>query len=184
MINGLLLSSHAQAPGALKTEAHPPLTVSTCTTKGGCTPATKSVVIDSNWRWTHEDGKPQNCYTSNKCASHRAVAPRRGSRLRPPPRRWDKTLCSDVATCSKNCVIEGADAEYENTYGVTASGKDLKLNFVTQGPSSKNIGSRTYLLDVPPTAARTALSPPLSLPLHLSWVPIPTRRRRRTRTTT
>merc|ERR1712048_922800 len=32
-------------------------------------------------------------------------------------------------------------------YGVHASGSSLKLDFVTQGPYSKNVGSRTYLLD-------------------------------------
>ena len=119
----------AQKPGALKKESHPKLSVAACTTKGGCTDQQKMVTIDSNWRWTHEDGVAKNCYTGNK---------------------WDDTLCpaNDPDTCTKNCVIEGADAEYESTYGVTAQGADLRLNFVTQGPSSKNIGSRTYLMNV------------------------------------
>ena len=92
---------------------------------------------------------------------------------------WDPTLCPDAATCAKNCALEGADEEYENTYGIRASGAELKLGFVTQarrssssrnssaqfsgaratlssrslsssraqGAYSKNIGSRTYLLD-------------------------------------
>merc|ERR1712048_1470041 len=47
----------------------------------------------------------------------------------------------------QNCVIEGADEEYTNTYGVKASSDTLRLDFVTQGPYSKNVGSRTYLLD-------------------------------------
>merc|ERR1711894_773537 len=34
-----------------------------------------------------------------------------------------------------------------NTYGVDASGSSLKLQFVTQGPYSRNVGSRLYLLD-------------------------------------
>merc|ERR1712190_535359 len=41
----------------------------------------------------------------------------------------------------------GADEEYTNTYGVHAEGSDLTLKFVTQGPYSKNIGSRVFLLE-------------------------------------
>lgn len=33
------------------------------------------------------------------------------------------------------------------TYGITTSGNQLTLKFVTQGPYSKNIGSRVYLMD-------------------------------------
>merc|ERR1711862_982638 len=57
--------------------------------------------------------------------------------------KWD---CADVETCTSECVVEGADQEYTNTYGVQASGSKLQLGFVTQGPYSKNIGSRTYLM--------------------------------------
>jgi len=70
-------------------------------------------------------GETTNCYTGNK---------------------WDSSLCPDAKTCTENCVIEGADQEYTNTYGVHASGSKLQLDFVTQGPYSKNIGSRTYLM--------------------------------------
>jgi cellulose 1,4-beta-cellobiosidase len=86
----------------------------------------KAVTIDSNWRWTHSTEGATNCYTGNT---------------------WDPTLCPDAATCSANCAIEGAGEEYENTYGVHASGGDLQLSFVTQGPYSTNIGSRVYLLE-------------------------------------
>merc|ERR1712166_741821 len=41
----------------------------------------------------------------------------------------------------------GADKEYSGTYGVKASGNSLELGFITQGPYSKNIGSRTYLME-------------------------------------
>ena len=60
---------------------------------------------------------------------------------------WDPTLCPDVETCAKNCVLEGADAEYTDTYGVKAVGEALDLGFVTKGPYSKNVGSRTFLLE-------------------------------------
>ena len=55
--------------------------------------------------------------------------------------RW---LHSKSGSCTQNCVLEGA--EYAGTYGVYAVENSLQLNSVTQGPYSKNIGSRTYLM--------------------------------------
>merc|ERR1712187_896990 len=94
----------------------------------GCKTKHTSVVIDSNWRWTHVKGETTNCYTGNV---------------------WDPDLCPDAATCSKNCEIEGADKEYNNTYGVSSSadGNSLSLKFVTEGPYTTNIGSRLYMLN-------------------------------------
>lgn len=40
---------------------------------------------------------------------------------------------------------------YSGTYGIQASGNSLKLKFVTQGPYSTNVGSRTYLMDTDST---------------------------------
>ena len=70
----------------------------------------------------------QNCYTGNM---------------------WDQSLCPDAETCTQNCALDGVDQNtWRNTYGVTVSnGNELELKFVTQGPYSKNIGSRTFLLD-------------------------------------
>jgi len=113
----------AQQQGTQTSEVAPSLSYSECTSSG-CESKSGSVVIDSNWRWIHKTGTTTNCYTGNK---------------------WDATICPDAATCSKNCVVEGAGAEYENTYGVKASGSKLQLDFVTNGQYSKNIGSRTYL---------------------------------------
>merc|ERR1712070_46522 len=59
---------------------------------------------------------------------------------------WDTSVCPDAATCTQNCVIEGADAEYTSTYGVHTSGSELQLDFVTEGEYSQNVGSRTYLM--------------------------------------
>jgi len=111
----------AQKAGTLTKENHPALSWSTCT-ESGCESKQGMVTIDSNWRWTHKAGETTNCYTGNK---------------------WD---CADVETCTSECVVEGADQEYTNTYGVQSSGNKLELGFVTQGPYSKNIGSRTYLM--------------------------------------
>jgi len=119
-------STAAQNVGHQKQEKHPHLTIQHCTKSGGCKDEHKSVVIDANWRWTHQNGNTNNCYTGNE---------------------WDKTHCPDGKTCAENCAIDGADEEYEGTYGVKASGHELKLSFVTQGPYSKNIGSRLFLME-------------------------------------
>jgi cellulose 1,4-beta-cellobiosidase len=80
-------------------------------------------VLDANWRWLHTTSGSTNCYTGNT---------------------WDKSICPDPVTCAKNCALDGAD--YQGTYGITASGNALTLKFVTHGPYSTNIGSRVYLL--------------------------------------
>jgi len=99
-----------------------------CTLNGGCQQARGGIVLDSNWRWTHKVNDYRNCYTGN---------------------RWDGSLCPDARTCTQNCALDGVDyATWDNTYGVhVRNGNQLELNFVTQGPYSKNIGSRNYLLD-------------------------------------
>nr|BAF57313.1 putative glycosyl hydrolase family7 [uncultured symbiotic protist of Reticulitermes speratus] len=80
------------------------------------------IVIDSNWRWLHDSGTT-NCYDGNT---------------------WSSDLCPDPEKCSQNCYLEGAD--YSGTYGISASGSQLTLGFVTKGSYSTNIGSRVYLL--------------------------------------
>jgi len=113
---------YGQQVGTQTAERHPPLTVQDCTTGGSCTSKQNSIVLDSNWRWTHTTTGTTNCYTGNE---------------------WDKTLCPDPVTCATNCALDGAD--YTGTYGITASGAELTIKFVTHGPYSTNIGSRVYL---------------------------------------
>jgi cellulose 1,4-beta-cellobiosidase len=110
-----------QQIGTNMAESHPSLTWQKCT-GSGCTNVNGKVVLDANWRWTHNVGGFTNCYTGNT---------------------WDSTLCPDGATCAKNCALDGAD--YQGTYGVSASGSALTLKFVTTS-SQKNIGSRLYLM--------------------------------------
>ncbi|KAJ7670245.1 cellulose 1,4-beta-cellobiosidase precursor [Mycena rosella] len=62
------------------TKTHPVLTSQTCTAGGTCTTAQTSVVLDSNWRWTHQTTSTTNCYTGNT---------------------WNAAL--------SNCAIDGAD---------------------------------------------------------------------------
>ena len=117
-------AAFGQQAGHNKPEVHPPLIIQSCTKSGGCQTESKSVVVGANWRWTHSMSGYQNCYTGNT---------------------WDSSLCPDGVTCAQNCALDGAD--YQGTYGVSTSGSSIKLNFVTHGPYSTNIGSRLYLLD-------------------------------------
>ena len=44
--------------------------------------------------------------------------------------------------------LDGIDTvDWTGTYGVSSTGKEISLQFVTNGPYSTNIGSRMYLLD-------------------------------------
>lgn len=131
IFSGFVLS---QQIGTQAPENHPKIEYSTCTVSGGCTGKNGEVVIDANWRWLHSTQGTQNCYTGNS---------------------WDKNLCPDVETCSKNCAIDGAD--YSGTYGITSNGNKLRLNFVTHGSYGDNIGSRTYLMENESTYATFGL---------------------------
>jgi len=112
-----------QQVGTQTAESHPSMAWQTCAAGGSCTSKAGKVVIDANWRWVHGTSSTTNCYTGNT---------------------WDATLCPDDATCATNCALDGAD--YPGTYGITASGSQMKLQFVTKGSYGSNIGSRTYLM--------------------------------------
>lgn len=86
-------SSFAQQPGTQTPEKHPALQWSQCSSSG-CQPTQGSVVLDSNWRWTHNVGGYTNCYKGTE---------------------WDSDYCPDPVTCAKGCALDGAD--YINTYG-------------------------------------------------------------------
>eukprot|EP01087_Luapelamoeba_hula_P023285 TRINITY_DN852_c0_g1_i1.p1 TRINITY_DN852_c0_g1~~TRINITY_DN852_c0_g1_i1.p1 ORF type:complete len:476 (+),score=68.86 TRINITY_DN852_c0_g1_i1:52-1428(+) len=118
---------NGQGAGHLTPENHPAMSVSFCT-KSGCSAQQRSVTLDSNWRWLHANSGATNCYTGNT---------------------WDTSLCPDPVTCSKSCVLDGAD--YSGTYGINTGGNSLSLKFVTHGPYSVNIGSRVYLMSSDPT---------------------------------
>ncbi|KAI9734310.1 MAG: hypothetical protein M1834_002414 [Cirrosporium novae-zelandiae] len=119
---GLLAKARAQQVGTYTTETHPTLNIQKCTTSGGCSTVSGSVVIDANWRWLHSTSGYTNCYTGNT---------------------WNDDLCPDPVTCAENCALDGAS--YSSTYGITSTGTALTLKFVTKS-STTNIGSRLYLL--------------------------------------
>ncbi|KAI0800563.1 cellobiohydrolaseI [Fomes fomentarius] len=118
-----LATAYGQQVGTLTAENHPRMSIQTCTSANNCQTEQRSIVLDANWRWLHSTSGSNNCYTGNT---------------------WDTSICSDPVACAQNCAVDGAD--YTGTYGITTSGNQLTLKFVTQGPYSKNIGSRVYLL--------------------------------------
>ncbi|GAQ03432.1 probable 1,4-beta-D-glucan cellobiohydrolase A [Aspergillus lentulus] len=119
LFSALAVAANAQQVGTQKPETHPPLTWQKCTAAGSCTQQSGSVVIDANWRWLHSTKDTTNCYTGNT---------------------WNTDLCPDNESCAQNCALDGAD--YAGTYGITTSGSELKLSFVT----GANVGSRLYLM--------------------------------------
>eukprot|EP00428_Durinskia_dybowskii_P030861 CAMPEP_0170231312 /NCGR_PEP_ID=MMETSP0116_2-20130129/15389_1 /TAXON_ID=400756 /ORGANISM="Durinskia baltica, Strain CSIRO CS-38" /LENGTH=474 /DNA_ID=CAMNT_0010482081 /DNA_START=43 /DNA_END=1467 /DNA_ORIENTATION=+ len=115
-----------QQVGSQRPEEHPDLWLQVdCKAGAVCKWERSAVVLDANWRWVHKDGR--NCYMDDNT--------------------WDPTLCADPLTCAETCGLDGAD--YGGTYGVsTNSYRDgVNLRFVTNGPYSKNIGSRLYVMD-------------------------------------
>ena len=119
----LAAASLAQQVGDYNTETHPRLPWQECTNSGCTTKSAGSVTLDANWRWVHVTGNYTNCYTGNA---------------------WNSTVCTSNSQCASRCALEGAN--YEETYGITASGDALTLKFVTQG-QNKNVGSRVYLMN-------------------------------------
>ncbi|KAJ7833035.1 concanavalin A-like lectin/glucanase domain-containing protein [Mycena olivaceomarginata] len=120
LLAALLPVALSQLVGTNMAENHPTLTWQKCTGTGGtsCTTQSSSIVIDANWRWTHQGATgTTNCYTGNT---------------------WDATLCPDGKTCAANCAVDG-------TYGITTNGNSLTMKFVTVS-QQPNIGSRVYLL--------------------------------------
>ena len=59
-IASALAPGYAQVPGKQNPQAHPQLSTSECTIAGGCITSINSIVIDSNWMWTHEKGTSKN----------------------------------------------------------------------------------------------------------------------------
>lgn len=88
------------------------------------------VALDANWRWWHIKDGYENCFDNG----------------------WVNQHCPDTATCSNKCVIDGVPPEdWVAPYGVySLSGENglgsLRLNYVTEGPYSVNVGSRMYLV--------------------------------------
>ncbi|KAK2023718.1 family 7 glycosyl hydrolase [Colletotrichum zoysiae] len=125
VLTALAASVGAQQACKLTAETKPALSWSSCAAGGTCAKVSAAVTVDANWRWTHKTTDSTNCYTGNK---------------------WDTTICGGTAEdCASKCCVDGAD--YAGTYGASTSGDALTLKYVQQGPNSKNIGSRMFLMD-------------------------------------
>ncbi|TFK98835.1 family 7 glycoside hydrolase [Pterulicium gracile] len=120
----------ALSTGSVDAENHPKITVQQCNASKTCTTQQREIVLDSNWRWlrNNKQGQYNNCYTGNT---------------------RDPILCSSPTTCTQNCALEGAN--YSGTYGITASGNSVRLQFVTKGQYGTNVGTRVYLMDTAST---------------------------------
>ena len=100
---------------------------------------------------THDDREPtavtMDRTASNVCATNMDVicSPTALARKSSGGLALDSLLTR--RSQSQACVVEGADSEYTSTYGVNAQGNQLSSGYVTQGPYSKSVGSRTYLMD-------------------------------------
>jgi cellulose 1,4-beta-cellobiosidase len=110
-----------------------PIGLSTCSWNSMgqkvCTEETKGLSLDANWRWTHvaSGDTTKNCYTGSE---------------------WDASLCPDGETCAKNCAAGAVNQEtWEGTYGVKQNANGVDVGFVTQGPYSVNVGSRSYVME-------------------------------------
>lgn len=119
ILGSLFATAQAQQAGTLTAESHPPLSWSTCSSDGSCTTNSGSIVLDANWRWLHSVNGSTNCYTGNT---------------------WDTSICDTDTTCAQDCALDGAN--YSGTYGITTSGNQMSIGFVT----GSNVGSRSYLM--------------------------------------
>jgi cellulose 1,4-beta-cellobiosidase len=122
-VAAFLSLAKAQQACSLTTETHPALSWQRCTSSS-CTDVRASVVLDANWRWTHTVAGSDNCYDGNL---------------------WDESICTSNSVCAQKCCVDGAD--YSGTYGVTTSGSQLNLKFVTKHSFGNTIGSRVYLME-------------------------------------
>ena len=83
-------------------------------------------MLDANWRWTHKVNDWHNCYEGTS---------------------WDMSVCSDPTACAKNCALDKVPPEdMSNIYGVSSTGDQLRLNFLTNGGDAPNVGSRFYMM--------------------------------------
>ncbi|CUA75473.1 putative 1,4-beta-D-glucan cellobiohydrolase A [Rhizoctonia solani] len=114
------LSKIIAGPGTVIPELHPALSWQLSTKSSGCQPQPQGpAVLDSEWRWVHAVDSYSNRITKNS---------------------WDFSLCSNPATCAKNCELGGIDY---TQFGTTTSSNSLTLR-----PTQTNYksGSRVYLI--------------------------------------
>jgi cellulose 1,4-beta-cellobiosidase len=112
----------AQQIGKLTPEVHPLLPSWECTVKGGCVLKNTSIVLDSDYRYTHTVNGYDNCKAAG----------------------LNTTLCPDAKTCSANCALEGVDY---SSYGINVNNSELTLDLFVNKTTGMSLASpRVYLL--------------------------------------
>ncbi|KAG8934869.1 hypothetical protein FRC01_014035, partial [Tulasnella sp. 417] len=113
----------AQRYGTLIQEIHPPLSWQNCII-GLCTARAGKVVIDANWRryGARTNGDTSYCYDGI----------------------WHPEFYPNEEQMNDTCALEGIPSYSD--LGVSTNGNALHLQFVTEGPPSRNVGSRVYLM--------------------------------------
>ncbi|KAI8810735.1 concanavalin A-like lectin/glucanase domain-containing protein [Cladochytrium replicatum] len=94
----------AQQVGTAIPEHHPHLQVASCTRANGCTPIKAEIVLDLDSRQlTLVDNPSVSCFDNNG--------------------NFNRTICTDAATCAKKCAAQG----FDYTNAVETKGTSLKL---------------------------------------------------------
>jgi cellulose 1,4-beta-cellobiosidase len=111
----LLLSSvAAQQAGDINSNDLVPFDIGECSADGTCKSNKKTALsLDSNWRWTHQVGSSENCYTQNKWET-----------------KEGEEVCKDgqTKTCAKKCAVGNWPKEqWEAPYGVNQTKTGVKL---------------------------------------------------------
>jgi len=120
----LLLGARAQQEGTVTPEESPAIVIERCDSQG-CQKEHLNMVLDASWRWVHNVGGYENCFSANG---------------------FSDTFCPDEATCKEKCALEGVTADkYKDSYGVIPEDDGVTLKFMTEGG---NVGSRLYLANL------------------------------------
>ncbi|KAF1928334.1 glycoside hydrolase family 7 protein [Didymella exigua CBS 183.55] len=95
----------------------PGLVTDLCGHASACVIGTQQTETHPKLTWLHDKtaGSYTNCYNGNT---------------------WNESLCSSNTACTVNCAIEGSD--YSGTHGITTSGNQLNLKFITKGQTQTN----------------------------------------------
>lgn len=104
-VSALARLATIQQPGAYTAEVYPSLPSKKCPAHG-CTTVKIFIVLDANYRWTHNVGGYSPCFPSGP----------------------DPTHCRNITACAANCALEGVDYA---SYGIKTTGNALTLNLFT-----------------------------------------------------
>lgn len=151
---GLMLLSTAAAQKlgeGQEKEGYPKISLFKCTSENNCKKHDLQLVMDANWRWTHDGGSPSpnNCYEKNMWQTNKgkATCPKGGSD-------------ADALAWADKCFLEGISEEmYLTKYGVKSISKggsdgvsmkfynEYKIGGKDWSYEGKSTGARLYMLN-------------------------------------